>query len=477
LESDTTRRFRFGEFTLDLGKGELLRGGQAVPLGGKPFETLVFLVHNRSETVSRDALLTQVWQVKSTDPNTIEQAISEIRRALGDDRKRSLFVKTVRGKGYRFVAEVCEEADAGGLIDMNAPPNLRRLRNGFRIRPLAWVLMAGLGLVVTATLVLKSLRPEQPFPARAEILHNRVQAMDPAGRLLWEYPLPPLSRSWLETKPRSTGVGDLDGDGKPEVVGAYNPVSGSGSVYCLSWDGKVRWVYQPDDLPYTFAGQPYRGSWGISDLIVVPRPGGHNVWVSVNHGVWWPSYLVRLGPRGDANIRFINSGHIRSLAYHQTAKGNFILAGGISNARDGAMLAVLRDPGPPSVSPETPGSQYACDSCPEASPMRYFYIPRSELNLANHETYNLVREIDTANGLVRIKTQETVLPGGSVYIEMSPDFEIRSAKLGDRARGLHELFEGRGLLGHTFARCPEQRQPRIIHAWTPERGWSEIRVP
>jgi DNA-binding winged helix-turn-helix (wHTH) protein/Tol biopolymer transport system component len=111
-ESKTTKSLlRFGQFTLDLERYALYRLQEPIRLTGKPFETLLFLVQNQGQTVKKEALLDAVWKDLFVTENTLERAISEIRRALGDDRERPAFIQTVPRKGYRFIATVINGSD------------------------------------------------------------------------------------------------------------------------------------------------------------------------------------------------------------------------------------------------------------------------------------------------------------------------------------------------------------------------------
>ena len=111
-ESKTTKSLlRFGQFTLDLERHALYRLQEPIHLTGKPFETLVFLVQNQGRTVKKETLLDAVWKDLFVTENNLERAISEVRRALGDDRERPAFIQTIPRQGYRFIATVINAID------------------------------------------------------------------------------------------------------------------------------------------------------------------------------------------------------------------------------------------------------------------------------------------------------------------------------------------------------------------------------
>ena len=102
LPADGRRIASFGEFELDLDSKRLTRAGRSCILQPLQLALLVHLVENRGSLVSREELLQEVWGGVHVCESAIMQAVSGLRRALGDDPRRQAFVKTVRGRGYCF---------------------------------------------------------------------------------------------------------------------------------------------------------------------------------------------------------------------------------------------------------------------------------------------------------------------------------------------------------------------------------------
>ena len=97
-----------GDIELDLGRYELRRRGRPVKLEKKPMELLIFLVSRREQLVTRREIATKLWHSAlfvDTEPN-INNTVRKIRTALGDSPARPRFLKTVVGKGYRFIGRV-----------------------------------------------------------------------------------------------------------------------------------------------------------------------------------------------------------------------------------------------------------------------------------------------------------------------------------------------------------------------------------
>ncbi len=101
---------RFGPFTFDSGSLRLSRHGRPLPLQTQPARALRALLEARGAIVSRKALQTAVWGDRHVDPELgLNQCIRRIRTALDDRAGAPLYVETVRGEGYRFVAPITDQ--------------------------------------------------------------------------------------------------------------------------------------------------------------------------------------------------------------------------------------------------------------------------------------------------------------------------------------------------------------------------------
>ncbi len=105
----------FGAHVLDTERYELRYQGSLCSLEPQGFNVLVYLVQHRDRVVSKDELLAQVWPNQSVSESTLTQRLKAERRALGDSGRTQRFVKTVHGRGYRFVASVVERNHREGM--------------------------------------------------------------------------------------------------------------------------------------------------------------------------------------------------------------------------------------------------------------------------------------------------------------------------------------------------------------------------
>src|SRR5262245_367807 len=79
---------RFGPFRLDpAGRRLMGETGAVIPLAGRAFDVLEYLVHHRDRLVSKDELMAAVWPNVVVEDNNLNQAVSAIRRALRDSRE------------------------------------------------------------------------------------------------------------------------------------------------------------------------------------------------------------------------------------------------------------------------------------------------------------------------------------------------------------------------------------------------------
>ena len=98
--------YRVGDLVLDVGRAQVLRDGSEVPLPKLSFDLLLALAESAPRVVSLDDLMTRVWQGVIVSPETISQRAKLLRDSLGDDPRQPRYVASVRGRGYRLVAEV-----------------------------------------------------------------------------------------------------------------------------------------------------------------------------------------------------------------------------------------------------------------------------------------------------------------------------------------------------------------------------------
>jgi len=106
---DGAGTYVFGEHELDLRHFELRKAGQRVSIEPQVFDVLAYLVAHRDRVVPKEELLDEVWRTRFVTESTLTTRVKAARRAVGDDGTRQVVIRTLHGRGYRFVAEVTED--------------------------------------------------------------------------------------------------------------------------------------------------------------------------------------------------------------------------------------------------------------------------------------------------------------------------------------------------------------------------------
>src|SRR5438552_8820966 len=117
---------KFGRFQVLPHRREFLAEGVPVALGSRAFDALMVLIEAGGELVTKDEILSRVWPGMVVEEHSLQFHISALRKVLGADRG---LIKTISGRGYRFVADVTtaareQEALAGRGAALSSPAPL-----------------------------------------------------------------------------------------------------------------------------------------------------------------------------------------------------------------------------------------------------------------------------------------------------------------------------------------------------------------
>jgi DNA-binding winged helix-turn-helix (wHTH) protein/tetratricopeptide (TPR) repeat protein len=113
--------FRFGEHEIDTDVFEVRRLGRPVPVEPQVFDVLAYLVTHRDHVVGKEELLDQVWGDRFVSESALTSRVKSARRAVGDDGTAQRVIRTIHGRGYRFVAPV--EGDPVAAWSADGSPN------------------------------------------------------------------------------------------------------------------------------------------------------------------------------------------------------------------------------------------------------------------------------------------------------------------------------------------------------------------
>ena len=96
---------RIGEWVVDPATNELRRGTETVRIEPRAMDLLMALARRAGAVVSREELLAEVWPGMVVGDEALSQAITKLRRALGDDPRSPRYIETISKRGYRLLAK------------------------------------------------------------------------------------------------------------------------------------------------------------------------------------------------------------------------------------------------------------------------------------------------------------------------------------------------------------------------------------
>jgi len=134
--------FYFDNFTLDTDRWELRRKGQLCHVEPQVFRLLTLLIENRHRVVSKQEILEHVWQGGAVSDSTLNARIYSARCAIGDSGSAQEVIRTLRGRGFRFIGEVARTSGTEGPKDESEvdAPFLHESGAGIQCRPAVAVL-------------------------------------------------------------------------------------------------------------------------------------------------------------------------------------------------------------------------------------------------------------------------------------------------------------------------------------------------
>jgi TolB-like protein/Tfp pilus assembly protein PilF len=98
--------YRFAGFELDMDRFELRDRGVPVAVEPQVFALLALLVTNRERMVPKDEIHERIWSGRVVSEAALSSRIRSVRQAIGDDGNAQRLIRTVHGKGFRFVGDV-----------------------------------------------------------------------------------------------------------------------------------------------------------------------------------------------------------------------------------------------------------------------------------------------------------------------------------------------------------------------------------
>ncbi len=127
-------RYEVDDFEINVETREISRQGTQMSVEPQAFDLLLFLLENRHRMVGKDEIIETIWGGRAISDAALSSCIKAARRALGDDGQRQAMIRTVHGRGFRFVGAVevfgptREEGDTAPVTAADPP----RLTSGIQ---------------------------------------------------------------------------------------------------------------------------------------------------------------------------------------------------------------------------------------------------------------------------------------------------------------------------------------------------------
>jgi len=100
---DTSQKVVIGDLKLQPEYFEAYFKEEKLELTPKEFELLVYLANNKGRVLTRDQLLSAVWNYDfAGDTRIVDVHISHLREKIETDTKKPIYIKTIRGLGYKL---------------------------------------------------------------------------------------------------------------------------------------------------------------------------------------------------------------------------------------------------------------------------------------------------------------------------------------------------------------------------------------
>lgn len=98
--------YRFDNIEINVDQYEIRANGKLLSVEPKVFDLILYLIENRARLISREELFEQVWNGRLVSDTSLSNHIKSARKLLGDSGELQKVIKTVRSRGYQFIATI-----------------------------------------------------------------------------------------------------------------------------------------------------------------------------------------------------------------------------------------------------------------------------------------------------------------------------------------------------------------------------------
>ena len=289
-------RYRFGDVELDTDTYELRSAEGPVDVEPQVFDVLVHLLAHRTRVVPKEELLDVVWGDRFVSESALTTRIKQARQATGDTGQAQRVIKTVHGRGYRFVADVDEvsavpvpvSSDAAGAGSGGdegdapfepVPPTHYVVNDGASIAYQVFGRGPNLVLIEGYT---TNVEVQWEHPAIARFLRRmgsfcRVAVLDKRGTGLSERlsrgEAPPLEQRADDVRavmdaagmPRATVFGSSEGGSLSVLLAAAHPDRVERLILHGTW-ARHPWLDQPERPEFGAVERQWGTGWALTQI-------------------------------------------------------------------------------------------------------------------------------------------------------------------------------------------------------------------
>ncbi|MCG8311643.1 MAG: winged helix-turn-helix domain-containing protein [Pseudomonadales bacterium] len=98
--------YKIDNIQIDPQRREINSAGQVIGVEPKVLDLILILLKHRHRVVSKDELIEWLWDNRAISDDALSSCVKSARRVLGDDGRRQNVIRTIHGRGFRFVADV-----------------------------------------------------------------------------------------------------------------------------------------------------------------------------------------------------------------------------------------------------------------------------------------------------------------------------------------------------------------------------------
>ena len=157
-------RYRIGDILIDLDAREIRRGDALVDVEAKVFDLIALLLTHRDRALDKRELNTALWGDRPVTDAALSQQLRKARRALGDDGETQRVIRTVHGRGLRWVGDIAE-ADAPVSVPATPRTDEKVVPTAARPRRAIFALTTSVVLLLAVFVGWRVQQPSVPLPA------------------------------------------------------------------------------------------------------------------------------------------------------------------------------------------------------------------------------------------------------------------------------------------------------------------------